>query len=146
MRDVSIAFQRDTADRPASNPSRKPPSVSPSGVLIDMPVTAIRSAIDKAHLHDPKRADTIVPEDLPRADRAQIVCHDERRGDVESIPRADLGEKGRMMNAGSAKLGRRGVRRHVERAPARKMEEAPAELAHRFHEQDAWIDRLAGKM
>src|SRR5438552_18123073 len=61
MREVSKPFQQVMADLPASSAVRKPSSVSLSGVLIAMPVTAMRrgvlvSVVGKVRLHRRERA------------------------------------------------------------------------------------------
>src|SRR5262245_42907267 len=67
MFDVSILFHFERAERPASNPSRNPSSVSPRGVLIDIPVMATRSVLGKIHLHDAEHADGVIFHDLSEA-------------------------------------------------------------------------------
>src|SRR5688500_8420297 len=100
MREVSSCFQFVSADLPASKPSRNPSSVSPSGVLMDMPVMTIRRVIglacwvllvDKVDLHDGEAGDLVASHELARADRRVVVAFHDLGEDVERIPRTDGG-------------------------------------------------------
>src|SRR5665213_2685289 len=71
--------------RPARNPSR----LSPSGVLIDIPVMTTRSGSDKIDLHDPERADDAIPHELPCADSGIVVPVDDFSQDEQLVARAD---------------------------------------------------------
>src|SRR5438270_10542317 len=99
MRLVSIPVQRDTADRPASKLSRKPSRVSPSGVLIAMPVTAIRLSLDKEYLHDAERADRLTVQDLSGANGAIVIRTYNGCDDVQPLAGADLMQENRVVNS-----------------------------------------------
>src|SRR5262245_44014578 len=104
MRDVSIVFHLESAERPASNPCRYSSSVSPRGVLIDIPVTAIRSVFNKIHLQNRERADGVVLHDLSRANCGVIVLHHERCSDAELLPGSDFGKKRRMVDTDDTRV------------------------------------------
>src|ERR1051326_7924687 len=126
MREVSIFFQCETAERPASNASRKPSSVSPSGVLIDIPVIAMRSFFDKINLHYAECTNGVIPHDLTGTDRLEVVLLDRGCCDIEPFPGTDLMKKCRMMDADES---------NIERALAGEMKQTQAELRHRFDQK-----------
>src|SRR5262249_35938871 len=98
MREVSIAFHLDSAERPARSPARKPSSVSPSGVLIAIPVMTIRLFIDKVDLHDGERADRLTLHQLASADRREIVGPHKPGDHSQFVARRDLRQEERMMD------------------------------------------------
>src|SRR5215469_13304056 len=99
-----MCFQFETAERPASNASRKPSRVSPRGVLIDIPVTTMRSVLNKKNLQHSKGANRVIPCDLTGTDCLEVVPLDCRCGYIEPLPWADFVKKCRMMNAGEANI------------------------------------------
>src|SRR5262245_3004676 len=98
MRFVSMAFQVDRADRPASNASRKPSSVSPSGVLTAIPVMTMRLVADKVDLHHGECAYRRAFQDLAGAYRGVVVRANEFGDDFQLVAGKNLGEKHRLMN------------------------------------------------
>src|SRR5437667_1637305 len=98
MFEVSIFFQCETAERPASNPSNKPSRVSPRGVLIDIPVMAMRSFFNKVNLHHSECTNGVILRDLTGTDCLIVVPLDCGRRYVEPFPRANLVKKCRMIN------------------------------------------------
>src|SRR2546429_610657 len=132
MREVSIFFQCETAERPASNASRNPSSVSPRGVLIDIPVTAMRSFLDKANLHHSECANGVILRDLTRTHCLQVVPLECGCCYIELFPRADLGKKHRMVNADEANIGWPLFRKNLNRLFPAEMKQAESELGHRF--------------
>src|SRR5512136_1290768 len=97
MRVVSIFFQRESADRPARRAARKPSSVSPSGVLMLIPVMAMRSAFDKVDLHDREGGGDAALQELPGGDGAEAVALQERGEDGEIVPGEHRGEEDRRV-------------------------------------------------
>src|SRR5688572_16876529 len=104
MRPTSNAFHCDTADRPASRASRKPSSVSPSGVLMAIPVTAMRLSLDKEDLHDAEGADPLASEHLARADRAVVIRADDSGDDIDGRTALDLADEHGVMYPHRANL------------------------------------------
>src|SRR5215471_13131629 len=100
-----MCFQRETAERPASNASRKPSSVSPRGVLIAIPVTAMRSVLNKINLHYRECANGVILRDLPGAHCRVIVPQYLGCGYIEPLTGSNLAEKCRMMNANETDIG-----------------------------------------
>src|SRR2546422_460814 len=99
MREVSMPFQVVTAERPASSPARKSSRRSPSGVLIDIPVIAIRRcSLDKIGLHDGRRADYLALEQLARADGGVVVEVHQLAEHGYLVARADLGQEQGVMD------------------------------------------------
>src|SRR2546421_2067799 len=137
MREVSIFFQCETADRPASNPSRKPSSVSPRAVLIDIPVIAMRSFFDKINLHYAECTNGVIPHDLTGTDRLKLVLLDCGCRYIEPFPGADLMKKCRMMDADES---------NIECTLAGEMKQAQAELRHRFDQQNSRVNGVAWKV
>src|SRR5207253_2664976 len=104
MFEVSIFFQCETAERPASNPSKKPSSVSPRGVLIDIPVIAMRSFFNKVNLHHSECTNGVILRDLTRTDCFIVVPLECGYCYIELLIRADLVKKCCMMNADEANI------------------------------------------
>src|SRR5207253_7030623 len=146
MFEVSIFFQCETAERPASNPSKKPSSVSPRGVLIDIPVIAMRSFFNKVNLHHSECTNGVILRDLTRT-RSRVVvqlecgcCY------IEFFSGADLVQKCRMMNAHEANILRLFIPRNLHRTFAGEMKQAQSELRHRLNQKDSRINGMTGKV
>src|SRR5262245_36851200 len=146
MFDVSMLFHLETAERPASNPSRNPSSVSPRGVLIDIPVIAIRLVLDKIHLHDTEYADGVISHDLSEACCGVVVLLVHGRNDVEVVARSDLRMKCGVVNPNQPKVKRLRIPENVERAIVREIQHAQCKLPDGFEQQGSGIDRMAGKV
>src|SRR5687768_17022715 len=111
MRAVSMVFQRVIADRPAISASRKPSSVSATGVLMDMPVMTIRSPVDKEHLHDAERTRRVATQHLAGADRGVVVEPESPADQRQVVARPDRLVELRSVDfygAGVTRRGRRG--------------------------------------
>src|SRR5262245_49776252 len=104
MFEVSMLFHFETADRPASNPSRNASSVSPRGVLIDIPVIAIRSVLDKIHLHDAEYADGVTFRHLSDASCFVVVLLVNGRSYIKLVAGSDLRMKCRVVDPNQAKV------------------------------------------
>src|SRR5262249_51933154 len=104
MFEVSMLFHFETADRPASNPSRNASSVSPRGVLIDIPVIAIRSVLDKIHLHDAEYTHGVIFHDLSEARCFVFVLVVDGRNDINLVAGSDLRMKCRILDPNQAKI------------------------------------------
>src|SRR5262249_9078941 len=104
MFDVSMLFHFEIAERPASKPSRNPSSVSPRGVLIDIPVIAIRSVLDKVHLHDTECADGVTFNDLSEACCGVVVLLVHGCSDVELVAGSDFRTKRGVVDPNQAKV------------------------------------------
>src|SRR6185436_17887617 len=136
----------ETAERPASNPSRYPPSVSPRGVLIDIPVMAIRSVVDKIHLHDAENADGVTFHYLSDAGRGVVVLGVNGRGDDQFVARPDLRTKRRFADPNQAKIRRLGISGNCESAIAGEVQRAQSKLPDRLEQKNSRINRVAGKV
>src|SRR5262249_49767201 len=146
MFDVSILVHFERAERPASNPSRNPSSVSPRGVLIDIPVIAIRSVLDKVHLHDTEHTDGFIFHDLSDARCGVVVLLINGRSDVELVARSDLRMKRRIVDPNQSKVKWLRISGNSECAIVDEVQHAQSKLPDRFEQKRSRIDRMAGKV
>src|SRR4051812_29216736 len=99
MRAVSIDFQAVIAERPAYSASTTASALSPSGVLIAMPVMKIGSGTEKIYLDPCDRTNAAVDHELGEPSAAKIVDGEHARDDANLGAGADLAEKGRLPDA-----------------------------------------------
>src|SRR5579883_1094142 len=143
MRDESSVFQRVIAERPARSPSRKPPRVSPRGVLIDIPVIATRRSVGKVHLRDGERADRLALQDLTRDRGRELVPVDDAGEDMKGVAALQLPEEAGVADGYGAEVARDGVGVDVVAPALLEMEETDPELSHDLDLEDPRIDGLA---
>src|SRR5262249_7331936 len=111
---------------------------SPSGVLIDIPVMAIRSVFDKVNLHHSECTDGFVPNYLTGTDRGVVVLTHNRSNHIEALLRSDFGEKRRMMNPHGTETRCRDF--------SQETHETQSELADCFKQQYSRINRRTGEV
>src|SRR5262245_9039161 len=146
MFEVGMLFHWEIADRPANSPSRNASSVSPRGVLIDIPVIAIRLVLDKIHLHDTECADGIISHYLSEARCCVFVLLVNGCSDVDLVARSDLTLKCSVDIPNKKKFNRLRISGHAERPIICEVQHAQSKLPDRFEQKGARIDRMAGKV
>src|SRR5262249_48220143 len=123
-----------------------PSSVSPRGVLIDIPVIAIRSVLDKVHLHDTECADGVTFNDLSEACCGVVVLFVHGCSNVELVAGSDFRTKRGVVDPNQAKVKWTRVSGNGERAIVGKVQHAQPKLPDRFEQKSSRIDRMAGKV
>src|SRR5215831_14232457 len=92
------------ADLPARRPFRKPSRLSPSGVLMDIPVMTMRSGLDKINLHDRIGANRVSLDKLTGTQSGVIVGLDDLCQNSECIPRPNRHQKNGVMDLEGTRL------------------------------------------
>src|SRR5215813_8671158 len=141
-----MLFHCETAERPASNPSRYPSSVSPRGVLIDIPVMAIRSVLDKIHLQDTEYADGVPFHYLSDAGCGVVVLliHGCRDNDV--VTWSNLRMKRRFADPNQPNVRRLRITGNGDSAIANEVQHAQSKLPDRFEQKSSRVDRMPRKV
>src|SRR5262245_47718902 len=113
---------------------------------MDIPVIAIRSVLDKIHLHDAEYADGVIFHDLSEAGCGVLVSLVDGCNDVELVARSDLRTKCRVDDPDQAKVFWPRISRNRERAIAAEIQHAQTKLPDSFEQKSSRIDRVAGKV